>query len=99
MMRLDCAAGMVPCDPATLNQSAKRGHGMKDAGRPGAGTAPDEREVRESSECDRPSDFLGHKAMLCFINRAAGWEGGAGGRRRGPIAGGPAAAGAGNGAG
>jgi hypothetical protein len=31
-----------------------------------------------------------HKALLCFVNRAAGWEGGAGGRRRGPVAGGPA---------
>ena len=31
-----------------------------------------------------------HKALLCFVNRAAGWLGGDGGRRRGPVAGGPA---------
>ena len=63
---------------------------MKDAGEPGARTAPDEREVRFSSERDRLAVFLGHKALLCFVNRAAGWEGGAGGRRRGPGTGGPA---------
>ena len=63
---------------------------MKDAGEPGARTAPDEREVRFSSERDRLAVFLGHKALLCFVNRAAGWEGEAGGRRRGLGTGGPA---------
>jgi hypothetical protein len=51
---------------------------------------PAERESGNSSERDRPAVFLGHKALLCFVNRAAGWEGGAGGRRRGPGTGGPA---------
>ena len=51
---------------------------------------PAGREGGNSSERDRLAVFLGHKALLCFVNRAAGWEGGAGGRRRGPGTGGPA---------
>src|SRR6266576_2834363 len=45
---------------------------MRDAGLPGARTAPDEREVRFSSERDRQSVFLGDKKLL-YINEPGRW--------------------------
>jgi len=65
---------------------------------PGAGTALTEREGQRSSECDRRADIWGDKTLLCPLHRAAGWEGGAGRRRRGPGTGGTREAGAGAGA-
>ena len=72
---------------------------MKDAGETGARTAPDEREVRFSSERDRLADFLGHKALLC-PTPSGRWMGRRGRREAAgfPGTGGPARAGAGAGA-
>ena len=59
------------------------GDGVKDAGEAGAGAATNEREVGLSSECDRLAVFLGHKTLLCFVNRAVRSEEAAGTLHRG----------------
>ena len=54
-------------------------------------------QLPQSSERDRRATSLGTRRSYILVNRAAGWLGGVGGRRRGPGTGGPASAGAGGG--
>lgn len=76
--------------------------GVRAAGGPAHGPAPDEREVRFSRGGDGPGVFPGHKTLLCPMNRAGRWERQrtVGGREPAgsPAHRGPAGAGAGDGA-
>ena len=68
--------------------------GIKAAGETGAVPAtfdvPDEREVGEAGTVTGSPFSWGTRRCYVSLNRAVGWVGGLGGRRRGPIAEGPA---------
>ena len=65
-------------------------NGVTDALRTGARTALTGREGQLSSERDSEAASLATRRCYMRLNRAAGWVGGLGGRRRGPSTGGPA---------
>src|SRR5207237_139490 len=61
-------------------------NGVKDACFTGASTAAGRGGVLASVSSERDSEAasLGTRSLLYLMNRAAGWLGGVGGRRRGP---------------
>ena len=83
--------GIWGSDPApTESVSAVAGGWHDGCRRAWRAHCPAEREGGISSERDRLAVFLADNACYVSLNRAAGWEGGAGGRRREPVAEGPA---------
>ena len=68
--------GMVPCDPATLNQTAEFGRGMKDAGRPGAGTA--RTSARSADAVNVPGRPISWDTRRCYVSSTGPPDGKAG---------------------
>ena len=89
------ALGLRPCDSNHPRSSGGWREGCRPAWR---AHCPAEREGGISSERDSEAASLGTRSLLCSMDRAAGWLGGVGGKRRGPQHRGSCEAGAGDGA-